>query len=208
MKYPSEKRNNDVAKLFMNQAVKTIVKNKHIKPTLATVLDDHYLQSTNTCKAFKKVVITQNDPDTYLHISKHPNLHKNTLCLHLEYSKLPHDGITLDHADFCTTWESNCEAIFERLKNRQYAEKSILRLTVCGRGMTNKYGNRKGMTMEKCVDKIELDMQSHSYGYKIRPLKLREWGMPLKKNGFDPSDGDSIAYTYGTMINMIFLITT
>jgi hypothetical protein len=62
------------------------------------------------------------------------------------------------------------------------------------------------MTIDRCIDKIEKELQEHSHGYTIRPLKLKEWGMPLKANGFDTDDSECVAYSYGTMINMIYLL--
>ena len=204
-KYPSATRFESGNKLFMNQATKQIVKKYRIKTNLATVLDDHHLQSTNTCKSFKKVIVTQNDQDTYKMIQKQ-SLHKNTECVFKDYSEVEERDINLDHADFCNTWESNRDSVFDRLKNKQYANRSILRLTICIRGMTNKFGRRKGMTFDRCIDKITNELEQNSNGYSITPLPIKSWGMPLKANGFDTIDKECIAFTYGTMINMIFLI--
>lgn len=212
MGYPSAKRKNADSKVFMNLAVRTVVKKNNITRGLATVLDDHNLQSSKTCRLFKKVIITQNDKSVCKQINKHihlNNLSKNTECHYKDYADIDNKVlINLDHADFCSTWESNRDSVYKRLHDGMYADKSILRLTVSMRGMTDKHGKRKGMTVDKCVKKIEDDIQKHAHGYKIVPLTMKQWGMPLKANGFCPADcGDSIAYTYGTMINMIFLIT-
>jgi hypothetical protein len=205
MTYPSVKRFESSNKLFMNYAIKQIVKKYGIKTKLATVLDDHHLQSTKTCKPFQKIIVTQNDFNTYNNI-QNQHLHKNTVCMLKDYSEIEEKGINLDHADFCNTWESNRDSVFKRLRNKQYANKSILRLTVCIRGMTNKFGRRKGMTLDKCIDKITNELEENAYGYSITPLPIKSWGMPLRTNGFDTTDKECIAYTYGTMINMIFLL--
>lgn len=206
MNYPSDKRFNCSSKLFMNLSVRSAIKKHNIKTRLATVLDDKYLQSSNACKAFKSVIVTQNNFETYEQIMKSNTL-RNTNVLFKNYGEINNNGIDVDHADFCNTWESNRCDVFNRFKQEMYSERSLLRLTVCIRGMTNKRGKRKGMTLDKCIDKIVEELQENSYNYKIRPLTLKEWGMPLKANGFEPSEqGDCLAFTYGTMVNMIFLI--
>tara|TARA_Y100000816_G_C26093952_1_gene578535 strand:+ start:1454 stop:2116 length:663 start_codon:yes stop_codon:yes gene_type:complete len=217
MPYPSNKRHNSHAKVFMNLSVNNVIKKYKIKTDLATVLDDKYLQSAKTCQKFKKIIITQNDYTTFKHIHKQLSLYNNIECHYKDYADLlnslyyDHDHntkIDLDHADFCNTWDTNKNNIFQRLQHDMYSDTSILRLTVSMRGMTNSFGHRKGMTLDKCITKIETDLKNNSYGYTVTPLRLKEWGMPLKANGFDSSIAKHCtAYTYGNMINMICLIT-
>ncbi len=92
------------------------------------------------------------------------------------------------------TWKINKNIFFERLLNNCYADKAVVRLTVCARG--------EYMSHNHCVDKILYDIHHFNCNYSIIPVPLKNWGIQLKTNGIDPLYKDNVCVT--TKSNMLY----
>ena len=213
MSYPSQIRHNHHAKIFMNNTILRLTNKFNIKKNISTVLDDPNFQSSHTLHQFKFVIITQNNQEDYLEMQN--NCPLNVTLYNNEYGDIEDIRVNkkictidVDHADFCQCWDSVKYDIFSRLQSDMYSNKSILRLTVANRGTTNSHGKRKGMTIEKTIEKIQQDLQNVTSNYHIKILPLRDWCIPKKDRPlFSKNYSESIAYTYANMINIICILT-
>ena len=211
MSYPSNLRKGDESKEMINKCVNRMITKYKIRRNIATILDDYNYQSTKSLKNVKKVIITQNEQNHYEKMKN--NLPDDSVDLRFcNYDEIneefDNDKIDIDHADFCKCWDTMKYGIFERLENNAYSDKAILRLTVCRRGTLNGHRKTKGMTVDKCIDKIEDEMSKIISNYSVKSLSMKEWEL-LKKDRAKMEKGyrDAKAYVYGNMINMIFLIS-
>ena len=212
MSYPSEKRFGHDGKILVNNCVKRMIPIFKIRKNIATVLDDYNFQSTKSLTDYNEVVISQNDKSHYEQMMYTIPI-KNVRLFYCDYEALTdtfigQHTIDLDHADFCQSWDSMKGGIFDRLENNEYSDRALLRLTVCRRGTFNKHGRTKGMTLERCVDKVEEELQNVVCNYTVKPLKMKDWCLTKNERAqMQLGYRESTAYVYSNMINMIFLIT-
>jgi hypothetical protein len=106
--------------------------------------------------------------------------------------------VTLDHADFCSSWKKERASILERLKLGLYAKLALIRVTVCSRCNTD--------TDVDTVRAIVQDLRQAAKkgGYRVKAIKVKDWAIhkELRK---DPT---SVAYMYGKRtLNMLFLVS-
>eukprot|EP00854_Cymbomonas_tetramitiformis_P010708 gene10708-12666_t len=118
---------------MVNNCVKRMTPRFRIKKNIASVLDDYNFQSTKTLKDFNQIVISQNDKSHYDKMMYNIPI-KNIRMFYCDYEHLTEtffdsETIDVDHADFCQSWDSMKEGIFNRLENNVYSNRALLRLT-------------------------------------------------------------------------------
>ena len=203
--YPSVARTNDRMKLAINNATKKVGIKYKIKNHKAVVLDDHNFQSTKQLYRVAKIIVTERNKETFELMMQNtmlPEYIKTKLTLYncSAETLTPYlSNIDFDVMDFMGTWSKNKYVFFQRLVNNCYADKAVVRLTVCARG--------ECMSHDKCVDLILKDIQSLKCSYVIKAIPLKNWGIQLKTNGIETIYRNNVCLTTkSNMLNMIFVL--
>lgn len=105
--------------------------------------------------------------------------------------------VTLDHADFCSSWKKGRGSVCGRLETGLYAKLALIRITVCSRCNTD--------TDVDTVRAILQDVRQSARrgGYTAKAIKVKNWAFH-KDLEHDPT---SVAYMYGKRtLNMLFIV--
>ena len=112
-----------------------------------------------------------------------------------------------DNADYCCHWKNAKNTMINRLQDNDfYADRAIVRITVCARPLP------KNSTVDEHMEEVINDYvdNSRSTNYIVKPLTMKQWirkyetlvdySIPQENE-----DGPAFAYA-GNMLTMMFMI--
>tara|TARA_B100001094_G_scaffold252978_1_gene251212 strand:- start:829 stop:1452 length:624 start_codon:yes stop_codon:yes gene_type:complete len=202
--YPSSARVGDMHKLMINKATRTVAMKHKVKKKQVVVLDDENFQSSKAMYNMGRILVTERNLETFKKMKRTSkkvtvSLKKNLNYKNINAIDLDISNIDVDVLDLMGTWKKNKNIFLNRLQNKMYSDKAIVRLTVCARGEYKSH--------DDCVSMVINDLKNLKCDYSIKPLKLSQWGVQLKTHGIDPFYKDcECLTTKSNMLNFIFVI--
>ena len=187
-------------KRWLNELVPVVARRAGVDAPSALVLDAPAFSSTRKLPRGVCAYVAQHDPTHLREMRK--SVPRNVRLLHAgDYSQLdrhvPPRSVGIDHADFCSSWSRARDIMIERLWNNVYADRAIVRLTVCARN--------GGKTDEQTVDEILEDYARGAIGseYSVVALPVGLWD---KEGAWQDPQALYVAYA-PRMINLLFYIS-
>jgi hypothetical protein len=192
---------------FVNRSVNRVYKKLFTKRQgMACVLDAEDWGTTRSIARQigygLRIALAQRCPKAYACMERHLIKMRNVKRLvkgdYADLNTLLQPGeVSLDHADFCSSWKKEKTSICDRLEMGIYAKLALIRITVCSRCNTD--------TDIDTVRTIIQDVKraAKKGGYRVKALKVKDW-VYHKDLKHDPT---SVAYMYGKRtMNMLFIV--
>ena len=207
-----QKSRQDAEKLACNEVVAKLALKHVLVKSDSTILalDDEHFQSTQSLELLEtRVELAQHDTVIFKKMKEREPAYANVTLG--DYSMLNcWRNVIVDHADFCCGLDKAIHTLIPRFRSGVYADKAILRLTVCARGSRD--DTKKHLTDAKFYERMELSVNKLVNGtpYWIKPFTLEQIAQEMdmySQENLGGCDMSTTVYTYGSrMHTMICLI--
>lgn len=207
-----QKSRKDAEKLACNEVVAKLALKHVVVKSDSTILalDDEHFQSTQSVELLEtRVELAQHDKVIYERMKKREPAYASVVLG--DYSMLNcWRNVIVDHADFCCGLDKAIDTLIPRFRLGVYADKAILRLTVCARGSRDH--KNQHLTDAQFYERMELCVNKLVNGtpYWIKPFTLEQIAQEMdnySQERLGGCDMTTTVYNYGSrMHTMICLI--